>query len=193
MAKSVIAIASGETERRALPHLVAHLRPLGYELADVRIPPRGSALDISMAEKLIKAAWFARQSESVRKFVVLVDTDRAEPKLVVRQFEEELPQRLRSVEADVLCAYAQPHLEAWYFANSEILRTFIGRDLGTVDASKPDEIQNPKLHLKHLLGKRVYTARVSEQIARALEATTVAERSPSFSNFLAAFMNGGRA
>ena len=62
--------------------------------------------------------------------------------------------------------------------------------LGNVDTSKPDEIQNPKLHLKNVLGDRVYTARVSEEIARKLDAATIAQRSPSFEGFLEAVTNG---
>ena len=61
---------------------------------------------------------------------------------------------------------------------------------GTLDTSTPDGIQNPKLHLKHLLGNRVYTARISEEIAIRLDAPTIAERSPSFRGFVDAVMNG---
>ena len=60
-----------------------------------------------------------------------------------------------------------------------------------VDPSKPDEIRNPKLHLKHLLGEHVYSARVSEEIAETLDSGTIAERSPSFKKFVDAVMNGG--
>ena len=73
------------------------------------------------------------------------------------------------------------------------LRGFLGRDVGSVDASKPDEIQNPKLHLKNLLGDRVYTAPLSEEIARTLDAATIAQRSPSFQGFLEAVTNGSVA
>ena len=57
---------------------------------------------------------------------------------------------------------------------------------GQVDTSKPDEIDNPKLQLRHLLGERVYTARVSAEIAGTLDATTIALRSPSFRIFVEA-------
>ena len=67
---------------------------------------------------------------------------------------------------------------------------YSGRDLGQVDTSKPDEIHNPKLHLKHLLGNRVYTARVSEEIAKILNTSTIAGRSPSFRKFVDTIMNG---
>lgn len=60
-------------------------------------------------------------------------------------------------------------------------------------SSKPDEIQNPKLHLKNLLGDRVYTVVISEEIAKRLNAQTIAQRSPSFQGFLDAGTNGNRA
>ena len=90
----------------------------------------------------------------------------------------------------MLCAYAQPHLEAWYFADAENLGNYLGRDTGQVDTSKPDEIRNPKLHLRHLLGERIYTARISEEIAATLDADTIVGRSPSFERFIDAIMNG---
>ena len=90
----------------------------------------------------------------------------------------------------MLYAYAQAHLEAWYFADVDNLREYLGRGPGDVDASKPDEIDNPKLQLRHLLGDQVYTARVSAEIARRLDATTIVQRSPSFKTFVDAVMNG---
>ena len=71
MAKRVAVIASGETERRALPHLVGHLQEQGISLVDVRIPPRGLPLRAEMVEKLIKATWFADSDAPPEKFVVL--------------------------------------------------------------------------------------------------------------------------
>ena len=44
-----------------------------------------------------------------------------------------------------------------------------------------------------LLGERVYTARVSAEIAEGLDAKTIAERSPSFRMFVNALMNGSGA
>ena len=193
MAKNVIILASGETERQALPHLLAHLRDRGVSVVEVRIPPRNGALSVQMAEKLIKAVWYERLGVSVSpdKFVVLLDVDGELPDKVLEPFGA-LPERLGGrIGAAVRCAYAQWHLEAWYFADATNLRGYLnGRALGNVDTSKPDEIQNPKLHLKHLLDDRVYTARVSEEIASVLDAPTIAERSPSFSGFLDAVMNG---
>ena len=122
--------------------------------------------------------------------VVLLDVDGKLPDDVLEPFGE-LPERLNGkIEAAVRCAYAQWHLEAWYFADAANLRGYLGRTLGKVDASKPDEIRNPKLHLKHLLGNQVYTARVSEEIASRLDAPAIAERSPSFKGFVDAVMNG---
>ena len=71
------------------------------------------------------------------------------------------------------------------------LRRFLGgSDLGSVDPSQPDKIENPKLHLKNLLRDSFYTARVSEEIAMTLNAETVSGRSPSFRGLLDAIKNG---
>ena len=156
----------------------------------MRIPPRNGALSVQTAEKLIKAVWYERLGASPDKFVILLDVDGRSPDDVMEPFRT-LSKRLGvEIGATVLYAYAQWHLEAWYFADARGLRGCLKRALGSVDTSKPDEIQNPKLHLKHLLGARVYTARISEEIARRLDATTIAERSPSFKGFVEAVMNG---
>ena len=191
MAKNVIVLASGETERRALPHLLAHLRNRGVSVEEVRIPPRNGALSVRMAARLINAVWHERLGIcSPDKFVVLLDVDGQLPDDVLEPFGE-LPERLNGkIGAAIRCAYAQWHLEAWYFADAANLGSYLGRTLGKVDVSKPDEIGNPKLHLKHLLDDQIYTARVSEEIARRLDAPAIAERSPSFKGFLDAVTNG---
>lgn len=190
MPKHVVVIASGETERRALPRLVRFLSEGGVLGVDIRIPPRNRALSGDMAARLIKAAWYENLHAPPDKFVVLVDVDRAAPDRVLDRMRAGLAQRLRGVDAEVLYAYAQAHLEAWYFADADNLRSRLGRDLGHVDASRPDEIDNPKLQLRNLLGDRVYTARISAEIAGALDAATIARRSPSFSGFVQAVENG---
>ena len=188
MAKNVIVLASGETERRSLRHLVEHLKGQGTSVSEVSIPPNRKALNAEMAEKLIKSAWYTNPAPD--KIVVLVDVDGKSPTEGVSPMRNRLAQRLPAeIRAKVQYAYAQWHLEAWYFADAEKLRTYLGRDLGSVDTSKPDEIQNPKHHLKQLLNKP-YTARVSEQIASRLDGQTIALRSPSFKGFLDAILNG---
>ncbi len=189
MAKYVAVIASGDTERRALPHLVSHLEDDGIEIS-VSIPPRNRRLSVSMAESLIKAALF--HDKPPDKVVVLLDLDGKEPEEVLRPFREELPGRLRGAPAvSVLYAYAQRHLEAWYFGDAQRLRAYFdSQALGSVDTSQPDGIENPKQHLENLLGKRVYTALVSEDIASNLDAQVIAQRSPSFRGFLGAVRNG---
>ena len=183
MAKHVIVIASGETERRALPHLVSHLGDEGVSMVEVRIPPGNRMLSFQMAEKLIKSAWYEPPGHS--------RADGADPDEVLAPFKENLPGRLGGeIRATVLYAYAQWHLEAWYFADVANLRSYLGQAPGDVDTSKPDEIQNPKLHLKNILGSRTYTARVSEEIARTLNGRVIAQRSPSFGGFLEAVVNG---
>ena len=190
MAKNVIVLASGETERRALPHLLSHLRARGIFVKEVLIPPRNRALSVRMAVRLVKAAWYKDLDASPDKFVILLDVDGKPPVRVLEPYGA-LPERLGDeIGAEILYAYAQWHLEAWYFADEANLRDCLGRTLGNVDTSKPDGIQNPKLHLKHLLGNRIYTARISEEIAIRLDAQTIAERSPSFRGFLNAVVNG---
>ena len=193
MGKNVVVIASGETERRSLPHLLAHLQAEDIALVEVRIPPLGKALNVEMTEKLVKASWFERIAAPPDKFVVLVDADGRTPDDVLRPFREQLPGRIgATIGAQLQFACAQWHLEAWYFADISALRGYLNRDPGSVDPSKPDEIQHPKFHLKHLLGKRAYTAVVSEEIAKRLNAETIGQRSPSFQGFLQAVRNGDR-
>lgn len=188
----MVVIASGETERRSLPHLVSHLQGVGVSVSQILIPPRNRELNVRMAERLIKSAWYSNIAAPPDKFVVLVDTNGEIPENVVGPFSEMLPGRLGGdIKAAVLFAYAQRHLEAWFFADSVNLRRWLsGRDLGAVDASRPDEILNPKQHLKNLLGSKVYTARVAEEIAGELDAQVVAQRSPSFKGFAEAVTNG---
>ena len=191
MGKKVVVIASGETERRSLPHLVAHLQAEDILVVEIRIPPGSKALNVEMAEKLLKAAWFEKINDPPDKFVVLVDADGKDPHEILRPFREQLHSRIgKKIGAQLQFAHAQWHLEAWYFADISGLRQYLGRDPGSVDSSKPDEIQNPKLHLKNLLGERAYTAVISEEIARRLNVQTIGQRSPSFQGFLEAVRNG---
>ena len=190
MTKNVIVLASGETERRALPHLVLHLQNRGVFVMEVRIPPRNGALGVQIVEKIIRDVWYGPRSTPLDKFVILLDVDRKLPDRVLEPFRI-LSERLGGeLGVAIRCAYAQWHLESWYFADAANLRGYFGRALGSIDTTKPDEIQNPKLHLKHLLDDRIYTARVSEEIARQLDASIIAGRSPSFKGFLDAVMNG---
>lgn len=192
MDKRVIVVASGETERRALPCLVVHLQCKGVSVDEIRIPPNNRALSVRMAERIIKATWYEKRNtlESPDKFVLLMDADGKDPNEVLGSIRQQLPIRLGEVRADVLCAYAQEHLEAWYFADARNLRAALGRALGHVDTSKPDEIRNPKNHLKNLLGARIYSALRSQEIAKALDPEVIAQRSPSFKAFLDAVLNG---
>ena len=193
MDKRVIVIASGETERRALPLLVCHLREEDIVI-DVRIPPRHRRLDTQMVENLIRASWYENLEAPPAKFVILVDTDGKAIDAALAPFRDRLAVRLGAeIGKRVLYAYARWHLEAWYFSDEANLRRYLRRSLGSVDTSKPDDIENPKLHLKNLLGDRLYTSRVSEEIARELNVCSIAQRSPSFQGFLDAVANGDTA
>ena len=191
MPKHVVVIASSETERRALPHLLAHLQGHDIEV-EVRIPPRNRALGVEMVYRLIQSSLYGFPEGPPDKYVLLVDIDGRNPGTALAPFKENLPKRLGiQLSPKIQYAYAQWHLEAWYFADAKNLRGYFGgKALGHVDASQPDEIQNPKLHLKNLLSDKFYTARVSEEIAKTLDSQTIAQRSQSFHSLLEAVKNG---
>ena len=173
--------------------MMLHLRGQNIHIDNVYIPSRNRALNLDMAERLIKVARYAA-TEPLDKFIILIDLDGSYPEEKLLPFRAGLLGRLgNAIDAPVLFAYAQWHLEAWYFADAGNLKEYLGRELGSVDTSKPDDIQNPKLHLKHLLDDRVYTAEVSQEIAGHLDAHTIAERSPSFRGFRDAVLNGNAA
>lgn len=196
MPKRVVVIASGETERRAIPHLARGLDKEDILVVDVRTPPGNRALNLEMAAKVIKSVWYeCLGGNSVPdKFVLLIDTDQKPPDDATRPFREGLRQRIGiEITAALQIAYAQRHLEAWYFADIKNLRNYLNRGPGNVDPSRPDQIQHPKNHLKQLLGDKLYTAVISEEIARCLDPAVVAARSPSFKGFLDAVRNGDQS
>lgn len=189
MSKHVFVVASGETERRALPFLVRNL--LGSDVdVSIGIPPRNRKITPSTAEKLIKSRIYGGTPPD--KVVILIDVDGRDPNQELRPFREEIPNRLsQEISITILYTYAQWHLEAWFFGDAEQLRSYLGgRALGHVDTSLPDQIMNPKHHLRNLLVNRTYTAIVSEEIAKCLRPETIATRSPSFREFLDAIQNG---
>ena len=191
MAKRVVVIASGETERKALPHLLAHLETEDITV-DIRIPDRNRQLTPGVVHPIIYS--LPHEIPAPDKVVVLVDTDRQSADDAMHQLKQNA-HRVASRTCfpfGIHYAYAQRHLEAWYFADAVNLRSYLNRNLGSVDPTNPDLIQNPKLHLKHLLTPVPYTSAASERIARTLDAHTVAQRSPSFAAFLSAVRNGDR-
>lgn len=192
MVKRVLVIASGETERRALPHMTRHLNDQDV-LVDVRTPPRHRPLNATSANEIIRSCWFEGEQNRPDKFVILVDVDKSKLSDILDPIRTFLFPFLKGIKPSVprvLTAYARQHLEAWCFADVKNLRSFLGRDPGQVDASRPDEIENPKRHLQNLLGETIYTAQVSGEIAGCLDARTVVGRSPSFKGFLDAVLNG---
>lgn len=193
--KRVVVIASGITERRAVPHLLTGVDNATVTAEDVRFPPRHHQMTPEEVGKVIHAVWWERTGAPPDKIVVLVDTDREAPEEALADLEEKLPQRLRpEMRRAVHYAYAQRHLEAWFFADADALKKVLDIPLGREDYSRPDEMENPKLHLRHLLGRgRPYTSRVSEEIAKALDPEVIERRSPSFRGFLAAVRNGESA
>lgn len=196
MAKKVVVIVSGESDRRSIPHLCRHVLQQ-TEYFEIRKPPGNAAFTPEQAIKLIKAAWYEMNGRGNEpdKFVVLVDADASaqEPELAAKPFEKAVA-HLADIPAPRLVAVAVRHLEAWFFGHTEKLREFLNRDPGNVDTSRPDEIDNPKLHLTNLLQSRdrVYTARVAEEIAGLLDPHTIEGRSPSFAGFVNKLRNGAQ-
>ena len=188
--KRVLIIASGRTEQLALPHLLAHLRAEGITV-EVRTPDRNRKLLPSTVASIIYDSLYDFTEDTPDKYVVLVDTDGKTAEDALRPLQEGLQRA--NVEQHIpslLYAYAQWHLEAWYFADARNLRDYLGRDVGSVDPNQPDSIENPKHHLQQLLGARTYTSAVSAEIAQSLNARAIAQRSPSFVSFLSAVRNG---
>ena len=93
MTKHVVVIASGETERRALPHLLEHLHRHDLEVS-VRIPPRNRALSVEMAYRLIQFSLYDVGGLSPDKYVVLVDLDGKDPREVLDPLRQGLRNRL---------------------------------------------------------------------------------------------------
>jgi hypothetical protein len=191
MGRDVVVVASGDTERRSLPHLLKHL--LGAELSrpvDIRVSPHG-LLTMSIAERIVKATWWERQGRGVPtdKVVVLVDADARAPDEKLLEFRE-LPRRLADLPLTVKVAVAKWHLEAWFFADVEGLRTGLGGRAPGAISEAPDDLPYPKKRLRDLLDTP-YTPRIAEQIAAGLSADVVRARSGSFAQFEAAVKNGG--
>jgi len=192
MGSNIVVLATGRTELAAIPELTRDFRTAESACVHVRIPPGGGALIPSAIEKLAKSAYWDLKGRGnpPDKFVVLVDADGRPEETRVLPFKESCD-RLLDIPAPFLVTTAQWHLEAWFFAHAEALRKFLNRDLGSVDTSQPDQIPNPKLHLKHLLDSP-YTSRIAGEIAAAVSPQIVAQRSVSFSQFVRCLENGAQ-
>lgn len=158
-------------------------------------PPFHSQLTAEMVARILKAQYWQRWPRP-SKAVVLLDADSSAPIVTADEFRADLLpglQGLVDLGLSILVTCAKWHLEAWFFAHGEALRQYLGRDLGAVQWTLPDDIVNPKLHLKHLLASidgRVYTSQVAGEIARSLDPSVVLDRSPSFRRFDGASRNG---
>lgn len=190
MGKRVVIIASGETERMALPHLLRHLEAEGVTILEpIRTPPRDRPITSDMATSLVLAAWYSMDPRP-DKFVVLIDADGKDPQAVATMLEERLRgTKCQSIPVPIKVIAAKWHLEAWFWADPFGLRDYLGRDLGSVDTSDPDAIPSPKHCLKQLLDD-LYTARVAGEIAQKISASEISKRSRSFALFEQAVRNG---
>lgn len=142
-------------------------------------------------ERIARAAWFETNGlgQAPDKLVVLVDADGKPTDQAIAALESPLIQRLRDLPVTVRVAAARQHLEGWFFGDEQGLRGYLGRSLGSVDASAPDDIADPKRHLRNLLTE-FYTARIAEEIAASLTPETIYGRSASFATFVDTVRNG---
>lgn len=190
MPKRVLIIASGPTEQSALPILLEHLKSENIEI-DIRIPPGHRQLRPNVVYPIIISSQYDSDEGPPNKCVILVDTDGKSPEESINPIQQGLLRTQLSRTFDnVKFAYAQWHLEAWYFADAANLRGYLRRDVGNINPNEPDQIQNPKHHLRQLLGDSTYTAQVSEEIAARLNPSTIAQHSSSFRIFLETIRNG---
>lgn len=190
MTKRVLIIASGPTEQNALPKLLDHLKSENIEI-DIRIPSGHRQLRPNVVCPIIISSLYDSDEGPPDKCVILVDTDGKSPDEAIGPVRQGLQrtQLSRSFQ-NIKFAYAQWHLEAWYFADAANLRGYLRRDVGNINPNEPDQIQNPKHHLRQLLGDAIYTAQVSEEIATWLNPSTIAQHSSSFRIFLETIRNG---
>lgn len=190
MTKRVLIIASGPTERNALTKLLEHLKSENIEV-DILIPAGHRQLRPSVVCPIIISSQYDSEEGPPDKCVILVDTDGKSPEEAISPIQQGLQRtQLSRTFQNVKFAYAQWHLEAWYFADAVNLRAYLGRDMGSINPNEPDRIQNPKHHLQQLLGDATYTAQVSADIAAELDPVTISQRSPSFRTFLETIRNG---
>lgn len=148
--KRVVVIASGDTERRALPHLSRDLRDQDVDVSDVRsLPQLGGQVRNDRLMGTIKSAWYdlSGRGEPPHKFVVLVDADGKSPEEVVAPLRAACA-HLKDIPVDCIVTAAKWHLEAWFFGDEQELRGYLGRDLGNIDPSYPDHNFRPEAPFK---------------------------------------------
>ena len=128
MTKRVIVIASGSTEQVALRHLTAQLTADGIDV-EVRFPSRHRELRFATVSQLINAALYD-SGEAPDKFVVLVDTDGKTPEAAIDPIKSELERSsFRELHQRIHYAYAQWHLEAWFFCRWREFKKLLWRPI----------------------------------------------------------------
>src|SRR5712692_9140864 len=114
--KRVVVIASGDTERRALPHLSRDLCEHGIEVSDIRsLPQLGGRVRDERLRGTIKSAWYelSPRGQPPNKFVVLVDADGKHPDDVVAPLRAACA-HLRDIPVACIVTAAKWRLEAWF-------------------------------------------------------------------------------
>ena len=160
-------------------------------MSDIRsLPQLGGQIRDERLIGTIKSAWYdlSGRGQPPNKFVVLVDADGKPPDDVVAPLQA-VCAHIKDIPVACIVTAAKWHLEAWFFGDEQGLRDYLGRDLGNVDPTYPDQILDPKRHLKNLL-KGIYGRDTAEQIARKVRPSIIRTHSPSFNAFEEAIRNG---
>jgi hypothetical protein len=82
-----------------------------------------------------------------------------------------------SLNFRVCCVPVVRMMEAWLVADEVAVHRICG---ASIKFSSPETLANPKAELRHILGRRPYTAAIAERIAEAADVETIARRCPSF-------------
>ena len=101
MSRHVVILASGETERRALPNLLRHLRHEGISV-EFRKPPRHRAISSDVAIKMANACYWSVPRP--HKLVVLLDG--RDPEEQLEPLQRRIGRSLDDLDLKVSYAYA---------------------------------------------------------------------------------------
>ena len=181
-------LASGLKEWYALPVLCRHF----CEDAGVRVVfPDHSAALIHQVAPLLQLHW---RPDVDPPCVILVDTHRLSPSQAMEPVQQKVDAMVQrgdlspAARNSIRWAYAQPHLEAWFFADPSGLARYIGCD--EADLGVPGTIRDPQgvlrgLMTQHMPGRRRnYGASRAKDIADGLDARVVLANSPSFKTLI---------
>jgi hypothetical protein len=174
-ARRLAAIVEGHGETASFGVLARRLLPAIEVLPPLRIK-RQRIVRSGEIERAVEFA--ARKLGGVGGVVVLLDADRDCP----AELGPALLARARAARADVstTVVLAKPELEAWFVAALESLRGQRNIPWSAHPPASLEDIQNPKVYLSRLMGRRYHEPTDQPALAAAFDMDLAARRSPSF-------------